>query len=110
MVIDIICRERSIIGREMESHILSTSQTVQGEGLSTNLRDLSITSAMFFDTAALTSIEVTYNELGECFKKNTSKLCGDQIKAPLGVDNHETHFTLVRTCLEVYVDPSESDW
>jgi hypothetical protein len=64
--------------------------------------------ATFFSAPTTMTVGFAHDIVSEYFEQGLSKFSANQTKAPLGVTSHEAHPTLLRTCLEVYVNAGDT--
>jgi hypothetical protein len=92
----------------MKGDYASLIALTRDDGLSTNVCGVDMMNATFFSAPTTTTVGFAHDIVSEYFEQGLGKFSADQTKAPLGVTSHEAHSTLLRTCLEVYVNAGDT--
>jgi tetratricopeptide (TPR) repeat protein len=90
------------------SKYASLIKLTRDDGLSNNQCGVDMDNGMFFSAPTSTTVRFAHDTVSEYFQKGLGKFSADQTRIPLGVTTYEAHSTLLRTCLEVYINPGGS--
>jgi hypothetical protein len=90
------------------SKYASLIKLTRDDGLSNNQCGVDMDNGMFFSAPTTTTVRFAHDTVSEYFQKGLGKFSADQNRIPLGVTTYEAHSTLLRTCLEVYINPGGS--